>query len=144
MNKTELKEKQKWEYGKKVNVSLYKIQEFCMLNENNVCVAFSGGADSTVLLDLVCKVWKKILNNPCELTVIYANTSNEFEKMQEFARNQVKRMEEKYEISINFKVVRSNRTFYDVVKNEGYPVVSKKVARMVRIQILIMKKCQTI
>lgn len=127
-----LKEKQSWSYERKVNVTISRILEFCMLNDNNVCVAFSGGADSTVLLDMVCKVWAVLLENPCPLTVIYSNTSNEFAVMPNHAEKVVKLMREKYKIDIDYRPVRGQKSFVDVVKTEGYPVVSKKTARMVR------------
>lgn len=66
------------------------------------------------------------------LLVIYANTSNEFASMPKHVKSFVEYIESKYNIKIDLHIVRSNTNFFDVVRNEGYPVVSKKVARMVR------------
>lgn len=66
------------------------------------------------------------------LLVIYANTSNEFASMPKHVQNFVKYIEDKYDITIDLHMVRSKTNFFDVVRTEGYPVVSKKVARMIR------------
>ena len=126
-----LAEKQSWSFERKVQVAQSRILEFCMLNENKVCVAFSGGADSTVLLDMVCKVWSKLLDNPEPLTVLYSNTSNEFATMPKHSQNIVNLMQEKHGVTIDYQVVRGKENFFSIVKTKGYPVGSKKIARMV-------------
>lgn len=66
------------------------------------------------------------------LLVIYANTSNEFASMPKHVQSFCEYIEQKYDIVIDLHIVRSKITFFDVVKIEGYPVASKKVARMIR------------
>lgn len=66
------------------------------------------------------------------LIVIYANTSNEFASMPKHVRSFCTYISEKYNIEIDLHEVRSTTNFFDVVRTEGYPVVSKKVARMLR------------
>lgn len=66
------------------------------------------------------------------LLVIYANTSNEFASMPKHVQTFVNYIENKYGIKIDLHIVRSKTNFFDVVRTEGYPVVSKKVARMIR------------
>ena len=66
------------------------------------------------------------------LTVIYANTSNEFASMPKHVQFFCEYIEQKYDIKIDLHIVRSKTTFFDVVKTEGYPVASKKIARMIR------------
>ena len=91
------------------------------------------GADSSVLLDMFAKFWslhrEQHGNKP--LIVIYANTSNEFASMPKHVKLFCEYVEQKYNIKIDLHIVKSKITFFDVVKNEGYPVVSKKVARMI-------------
>lgn len=65
------------------------------------------------------------------LTVIYANTSNEFASMPKHVKFFCEYIEQKYNIKIDLHIVRSKTTFFDVVKTEGYPVASKKIARMI-------------
>ncbi len=94
---------------------------------------FRGGADSSVLLDMFAKFWSlhrdQHGNKP--LTVIYANTSNEFASMPKHVKFFCEYIEQKYDIKIDLHVVRSKTNFFDVVRTEGYPVASKKVARMI-------------
>ena len=66
------------------------------------------------------------------LVVIYANTSNEFAVMPKHVQSFCEYIEQKYDIKIDLHIVRGKANFFDVLKNEGYPVVSKKVARMIR------------
>lgn len=132
-----LKEKQAWAYEDKVQVALSRIMEFINMNDKEVCVAFSGGADSTVLLDMVCFAWSLFkIKKP--LIVMYSNTSNEFAVMPKHAEKQVQVMREKYEIEIDYRVARGKQSFVDIVKTKGYPIGSKKIAEMVtRVQRLL-------
>lgn len=95
---------------------------------------FRGGADSSVLLDMFAKFWSlhREQHNDKPLTVIYANTSNEFASMPKHVQFFCEYIEQKYDIKIDLHIVRSKTTFFDVVKTEGYPVASKKIARMIR------------
>lgn len=129
----ELQEKQSWSYEKKYKTSISKILEFCIKNDFNVSVSFSGGADSTVLMDLVCEVWsmtKEDHNKP--LLVIYADTSNEFITMKKHVKFMKEYFEQKYNIIIDLHIAKGEMSYDKVVKEIGYPVGSKKISRMVR------------
>lgn len=121
-------------FNTKLQVTTAKFLEFCQKTEYNVSLSFSGGADSSVLLDMFAKFWslhrEQHGNKP--LLVIYANTSNEFASMPKHVKFFCEYIENKYDIKIDLHIVRSKITFFDVVKTEGYPVASKKVARMIR------------
>ena len=121
-------------FNTKLQVTTAKFLEFCQKTEYNVSLSFSGGADSSVLLDMFAKFWslhrEQHGNKP--LLVIYANTSNEFASMPKHIKFFCEYIENKYDIKIDLHIVRSKITFFDVVKTEGYPVASKKVARMIR------------
>lgn len=118
----------------KLQVTVAKFLEFCQKTNYNVSISFSGGADSSVLLDMFAKFWSKQRNqhNNHSLIVVYANTSNEFASMPKHVKEFCKYIEDKYKVQIDLHIVRSNVTFFDVVKSEGYPVASKKIARMIR------------
>lgn len=130
----DLLEMQSRPFEKKIQVTTAKFLEFCQRTDYNVSLSFSGGADSSVLLDMFAKFWsvQKEQHSNKPLLVIYANTSNEFASMPKHVQNFVKYIEDKYDITIDLHIVRSKTNFFDVVRNEGYPVVSKKVARMIR------------
>ena len=105
----------------KVQISLARIRAWYEHWNGQVYVAFSGGKDSQVLLDLV---WSLYPNVPA----VFSNTGLEYPEIVQFVK----------EIKANYPereviIVRPKRTFRDVVLNEGYPVVSKKTSRMLRI-----------
>ena len=107
-------------------------------SENNIpqygMLAFSGGKDSQVLLDMTAWMWKKSEEEHGKkpLNVVFSNTSNEFAKMELFVKEYCDLMERKHDIKIRLYVVRGEKTYYEVVKDIGYPVVSKTTCRKVR------------
>lgn len=52
----DLKEMQAWPLERKIHVTQTRILEWIMKQEQKVFVSFSGGKDSTVLLDLARRV----------------------------------------------------------------------------------------
>jgi 3'-phosphoadenosine 5'-phosphosulfate sulfotransferase (PAPS reductase)/FAD synthetase len=110
-----------------------RFYEFCKYSAWKVGISFSGGADSTVLLDLFCKFWEanKEEHGNAPLLVAYANTSNEFATMPGHVRAFCAYMQLKYDIEIDLRIVKAKENFFDVCKDIGYPVASKKVAGMV-------------
>lgn len=122
-------------FDTKLQVTTAKFLEFCQKTQYNVSLSFSGGgADSSVLLDMFAKFWSlhRDQHDNKPLTVVYANTSNEFASMPKHVQFFCNYIEQKYDIKIDLHIVRSKITFFDVVRTEGYPVASKKVARMIR------------
>jgi 3'-phosphoadenosine 5'-phosphosulfate sulfotransferase (PAPS reductase)/FAD synthetase len=118
----------------KVKITQGTLLEFCYSVGWNVSLSFSGGADSSTLFNILCHVWQenKKLHNNSKLLVLYANTSNEFMTMPKFVRYYCDYMAQKHDIQIDLRIVKGKETFVDVCKTQGYPVVSKKVSRMVR------------
>lgn len=118
----------------KLQVTVAKFLEFCQKVNYDVSISFSGGADSSVLLDMFAKFWstQKMQHNNKPLLVVYANTSNEFASMPKHVKDFCRYIEQKYNITIDLHTVRSDISFVDVIKTEGYPVASKKIARMIR------------
>ena len=54
---TDLKEMQKWPLEQKIQTAQTRILEYGIRFNEQIFVAFSGGKDSTVLLDLVRRVY---------------------------------------------------------------------------------------
>lgn len=81
-----------------------------MKNKEQVFVSFSGGKDSTVLLDLVRKV------NP-NIPAVFANTGLEFPEIRKFALSRDNVLE-----------IRPEMTFGNVLRKYGYPLISKEVS----------------
>jgi hypothetical protein len=132
----QLKQMQAWPHSQKIQTSQSKILEFCIKNDFNISVSFSGGADSTVLMDLICRVWDftRDQHKDKPLLVIYANTSNEFITMKKHVEKMKIYFEQQYNIIIDLQIVspKDGMSYDKVVKEIGYPIASKKIARMVR------------
>lgn len=111
--KEHIEEMQKWDLDKKINHSLKRIMEFYKKVDGKVYIAFSGGKDSTVLLHLVRSLFPKAI-------AVFSNTTNEYLEILEF----IKTIE-------NVIEVKPKMTFNDTVKEFGFPLVSKKVARAI-------------
>ena len=78
--------------------------------------SFSGGKDSTVLLDI-------IRNTPgiYDVPAVFADTGLEFPEIREFVRT-----------FDDVNIVRPKMSFRQVIQKYGYPVVSKEVSRRVQ------------
>lgn len=71
MDLKELRERQGWSLDKKIDHSLYTIETFLGRLDGKAYVGFSGGKDSTVLLDL-CRIIKP------DIKAVFCNTGNEY------------------------------------------------------------------
>ena len=116
-----LKEMQGWDLDRKIATTLTRIAEFANHFNNQVYVSFSGGKDSTVLLDLV----RKIIPN---VPVIFSNTGLEYPEIQSFARAQ------------GAEFVRPKMMFNEVITKYGYPIISKEVSEAIYYARRIVKK----
>ena len=108
---SQLRQYQAMPLSAKVRLSEVRIREWYEAFDGMVYVAFSGGKDSTVLLDLV---WSLYPNVPA----VFADTGNELESVLEFVRS--------YEDRVVW--VKPKMTFEQVVEKYGYPVISKRIS----------------
>lgn len=98
----------------KVNLSLKRIKDFNNMNSGKTYTSFSGGKDSTVLLDLVRQI------DPHN-EAVFIDTGLEFNEIREF----VKTID-------NVTTIRPKMKFNQVIEKYGYPVVGKETSRKVR------------
>lgn len=111
MNKTELIMFQSLPLDIKIAKSKRRIQEWIdYYGEDKVYISFSGGKDSTVLLDLVRQV------NP-NIPAVFVDTGLEYPETKEF----VKTID-------NVVILRPKMSFKQVIGKYGYPMVSKEQA----------------
>lgn len=111
MNKTELIMLQSLPLDIKIMKTKRRIQEWIEhYGENKVYISFSGGKDSTVLLDLVRQVNSNI-------PAVFVDTGLEYPETKEF----VKTID-------NVTIVRPKMSFKQVIEKYGYPMVSKEQA----------------
>jgi 3'-phosphoadenosine 5'-phosphosulfate sulfotransferase (PAPS reductase)/FAD synthetase len=108
-----LKQRQSLPLEVKIKMTEQRIKQFNDFFKGNVYVAFSGGKDSTVLLDIARKVCPGI-------TAVFSDTGLEFPEIREFVKT-----------FDNVEIVRPKKSFLQVINEYGYPVISKKVSRFV-------------
>ncbi len=97
----------------KIGMSKRRIREWYQHFDGNVYVAFSGGKDSTVLLDLVRSIYP-------EVPAVFCDTGLEFPEIRDF----VKMVE-------NVVWLKPKLHFKDVLNRYGYPVISKRIAQAI-------------
>lgn len=82
--------------------------------EDGVYVSFSGGKDSTVLLDIVRKDYPNI-------EAVFVNTGLEYPSVRQFALSKE-----------NVTELRPTMNFRDVIIKYGYPIIGKEVSQVVQ------------
>ena len=91
-------------------MSKLRIREWYRHHHGRVYVAFSGGKDSTVLLDLVRSEYP-------DVPAVFADTGLEYPEIRQFVKT-----------IPNVTWVKPKMNFREVVERYGYPVVSKATA----------------
>lgn len=81
--------------------------------ESGVYVSFSGGKDSTVLLHMVREKFPNV-------EAVFVNTGLEYPEIQKFVKS-----------FDNVTILRPQMRFDEVIKNYGYPIISKDVSHKV-------------
>ena len=105
-----LKELQAMPLSAKVAYSFNVISQALAHFDDKMYVSFSGGKDSTVLLDLVRKI------KP-DIKAVFCDTGLEYPEIKKFVRT----------VS-NVEIIRPAMPFHKVIEKYGYPVISKEQA----------------
>lgn len=108
--KLELIEKQSLSLNQKIDHTLGSIEQFYNYYNGEVYVSFSGGKDSTVLLDLVRRLYPNI-------KAVFADTGLEYPEIRDFCKQ-----------TNNCEFIKPKRTFKWVIEKYGYPIISKKIS----------------
>lgn len=95
---------------RKIQVAQTRIIEWYVKNQGKVFVSFSGGKDSTVLIDLVRRIYP-------DIPAVFVDTGLEYPEIREFVKT-IK----------NVTLLRPEMNFKRVIETYGYPVGSKRVA----------------
>lgn len=113
-----------------------KIMEAIMWTDGDIAIAFSGGKDSALVLDMYCDIISTLYPNLKDkpIRVMWANTTNETKAMREYVPWFIKRCEEKYGVKIEFTEVtpEKGKNIISVMKEEGLPFISKTTASLIR------------
>lgn len=86
------------------------VEEF---GEDGVYISFSGGKDSTVLLDIARKLYPN-------LKAVFVDTGLEYPEIRQFVKT-----------FDNVDILRPQKRFDQVIQEYGYPIISKEVSECV-------------
>lgn len=111
----ELRIRQSWTLDQKIDHSIGVIDQFISKLNGKVYVGFSGGKDSTVLLDL-CRIIKP------DIKAVFCNTGNEYPDIVRFVREL--KNTEGYNIEIIYPKLKPREVF----EKYGFPLISKEVS----------------
>lgn len=101
---------QGWSLEEKIKVSQMKILEWYRAYSGQVFTSFSGGKDSTVLLDLARQVCP-------DIPAVYVDTGLEYPELRDFVKTKD-----------NVIWLRPRYPFTQIIEKYGYPVISKEVS----------------
>lgn len=98
----------------KVYKTIDNIREFVREYGVDECyVSFSGGKDSTVLLDIARQIYPNI-------EAVFVNTGLEYPEIQKFVKT-----------FDNVRIVYPKHTFREVISEYGYPIIGKETAHKI-------------
>lgn len=98
----------------KIRMTKMRIQQWVYAFSGEAYISFSGGKDSTVLLNIAREVFPN-------LPAVFCDTGLEYPEIREF----VKRFE-------NVVWLKPQMNFRQVIQKYGYPLISKSVANTLR------------
>lgn len=110
----ELQQRQKWPLHQKIDHALGTVEAFIARTGKVPYVSFSGGKDSTVLLDMIRRFLKP------DIKAVFCNTGNEFPEIVKFVRR-----------TENVTVIRPEMTVRQVLEKYGFPLISKEQAQYI-------------
>ena len=97
----------------KIKKTELRIKEWYEYWEGDVFLSFSGGKDSTVLLDIARRLYP-------DIEAVFSDTGLEYPEIKEFVKT-----------FPNVTVVRPKHSFKQILTKYGYPIISKEVANVV-------------
>lgn len=111
-----------------------RIKKFYEHFDGKVYISWSGGKDSSVLLDIAEKLYPSI-------PVVFSNTGLEYPEIVnhvktkingDYKEKKVKRYKFKFYKDGKYTIIRPKKGFEEVIQDEGYPVVGKNAAKLLK------------
>jgi 3'-phosphoadenosine 5'-phosphosulfate sulfotransferase (PAPS reductase)/FAD synthetase len=115
MNLEILKERQGWTLEQKIDHAVGTVEAFKARTGHPFYVSFSGGKDSTVLLDLVRR-----FIDPNQKAV-FNNTGNEYPEIIKFVKS-----------TSNVTIISPHTPIRSIIEKHGFPLISKEQAQYIR------------
>lgn len=115
---SDLRARQAWPLNQKIDHTCYAVEAFvayCKEHGRTPYVSFSGGLNSTVLLDLARRFVDPNMKG------VFCSTGNEYPEIVRFVRH-----------TKNIEIIRPAMTPREVVARYGFPLVSKEQAHIIR------------
>lgn len=95
---------------RKINITITRIIEWYQRWNGQVYISFSGGKDSTILLDLARRIYP-------DIEAVFMDTGLEYPEIRDFVKS-----------IDNVTWLKPKMNFKEVINKHGYPVISKEVA----------------
>lgn len=111
----ELKERQSWTLFQKIDHAVGVIEQYLSRLDGKAYISFSGGKDSTVLLDIV----RRFVEPDCP--AVFCNTGNEFPEIVRFVKS-----------VDNVTIIRPKYSPKQIIEKYGFPLISKEQSQYIR------------
>lgn len=105
---------QGWSLERKIQVTQTRIIEWYTKYNGQVYVSFSGGKDSTVLLDLARRIYP-------DIKAVYIDTGLEYPELRQFVKT-----------FTNVQWLKPKMNFRQVIEKYDYPIISKEQSKFIR------------
>ena len=104
---------QKYPLHVKVGRTQARLMEYYSRLDGKIYISFSGGVDSLILLDLARRMYPDVL-------AVFCDTKIEYPEIRQFVKT-----------FPNVEWLRPKATFAEIVKDKGYPIISKDLSRTI-------------
>jgi 3'-phosphoadenosine 5'-phosphosulfate sulfotransferase (PAPS reductase)/FAD synthetase len=115
MTYEELKYRQFWTLEQKIDHAVGAVSYFTGKVNGKIAASYSGGKDSTVMLDIIRRFVDK--NTPA----VFCNTGNEYPEIVKFVRE-----------TENLITIRPDMQIKQIIEKYGFPLISKEQSQYIR------------
>jgi len=114
MTYKDLKIRQSWTLAQKIDHAVGTIESFLSETNGKGYISFSGGKDSTVMLDIARRFVRR------DFPAVFCNTGNEFPEIVQFVRT-----------FNDVEIIKPKMRIPDVLEKYGFPIISKEQSQYI-------------